>query len=425
MSRKFAVPAAMAAMALVLAGCSSQQGAESSGKLELWTHNGGNTEELAVVQAAVDEFNSTHEDTQIEITDFPQKSYNDSIVAAASSGDLPCILDLDGPIMPNWAWSGYLAPLDLPAETTDGILDSTKGIWNDQLYSVGPYDTSLAFLARKSVLEKHNIRIPDVDTPWDKAEFMDALEKLKSDPDFEYAIDMSVWDTAEWWPYAYAPMLQSFGGDLIDRDGYQTADGYLNGPEAIEFGKWFQSLFNDGYASKTPTQGGSDFVQGKVPMVYAGGWKVLEAQGVFGDDEILILPPVNLGTQPYVGGGSWQWGVSATCENQEMANEFIDLIMQDKYLVEYSNATGNFPTRASALPETENYKEGGPLAPLFEISKNYALLRPATPGYAVISSVFDKAMHDIMSGADVKAAFDQAVKDIDANIAANDGYGMK
>lgn len=34
-------------------------------------------------------------------------------------------------------------------------------------------------------------------------------------------------------------------------------------------------------------------------------------------------------------------------------------------------------------------------------------------------------MHDIMAGADPQTAFDQAVKDIDANIQANDGYGFE
>lgn len=185
---------------LALAGCSSQQGGGSDSAITLWTHNGGNPEELAVVQEAVDDFNSSHPDSQIELTAFPQASYNDSIVSAASSGDLPCILDLDGPIMPNWAWSGYLSPLQLSEETTSGLLDSTKGIYNDQLYSVGPYDTSLAFLARRSVLEEHNIRIPDADKPWTLEEFNSALEELKTDSNFDYAIDMSVWDKAEWWP---------------------------------------------------------------------------------------------------------------------------------------------------------------------------------------------------------------------------------
>ena len=28
--------------------------------------------------------------------------------------------------------------------------------------------------------------------------------------------------TGEWWPYAYSPLLQSFGGDLINRNDYKT-----------------------------------------------------------------------------------------------------------------------------------------------------------------------------------------------------------
>ena len=54
--------------------------------------------------------------------DFPQDSYNESIVAAALAGDLPDIIDMDGPVMPNWAWAGYLSPLDLPAGALGWLL---------------------------------------------------------------------------------------------------------------------------------------------------------------------------------------------------------------------------------------------------------------------------------------------------------------
>ena len=233
---------------------------------------------------------------------------------------------------------------------------------------------------------------------------------------------MSVWDTAEWWPYAYAPMLQSFGGDIIDRDTLTTADGFLNGSDAVAFGTWFRSLFADGLASQTPGTDGTDFLQGKVPMVYAGGWKVLKAQETFGADEVLILPPVDFGRGAKVGGGSWQWAVSASSKNRETATRFIEFLMQDDYLVMYSDAIGTYPSIESAIPGTENYGAGKPLEPVYEIGKAYALLRPATPGYKVISSVVDKALHDIVSGADVRKTLDQAVKDIDADIRANDGY---
>lgn len=423
--RGWLISAAATAVICALTACSSQQGLSGGDPhtLELWTHVGGNEPELSVIKAAAKEYMATS-DVTIEITEFPQRSYNESIVGAASAGDLPCLLDLDGPIMPNWAWSGYLAPLDLPAETVDTLMPSARGEWQGTLYSVGAFDTSLALLARRSALDAHHIRIPDVDHPWTRAEFDRILATLAADDKFERAIDMSVWDVGEWWSYAYSPILQSFGGDLIDRKTYLSADGTLNSPEAIAFATWFQNLFKRGYASKTPSHDGVDFTQGRVPLVYTGGWKIRQAQEAFGADEVLILPPVDFGHGPKVGGGSWQWGVSKTCSNKRAANAFIATLLQDKYMTMVSNNSGNFPARASASAATQLFRPGGALEPLFPIAEKYAMIRPPTPGYAVISSIFDKAMHDIMSGADVSATLDQAVVDIDANITANNGYGM-
>lgn len=324
--------------------------------------------------------------------------------------------------MPNWAWAGYLAPLTISAELENAIIDSAKGYWNDTLYSVGPYDTSLCFLGRKSAFEAAGIPIPTIDKPWTGKEFDDALAKLSALEEYDFAIDFSNADGAEWWPYGYAPMLQSFGGDLIDRETFATADGFLNNDKAIAWGTWFQSCFAKGYASQTPSTDGQDFLQGRVPLYYAGGWKVLQSQEAFGEDEVLILPPVDFGEGAHVGGGSWQWGVSSTSSNPEAANTFIEFLMQDEYLVKYSNAIGNFPSVESATPKTDYYGEGKPLEKIYEIGTTYALLRPATPGYKVISSIFDKAARDIVSGADVKTTLDQAVKDIDADIVSNNGY---
>ena len=291
--RSFLAVGGAAAVAATLAACSSQSGKGSgsaAGGITLWTHNGGNKEELDVVNSAVKDFNAANPDTQVTVKSFPQESYNDAIASAAVSGNLPDILDLDGPIMPNWAWAGYLSPLTISQDLQDKVIDSAKGVWNDKLYSVGPYDTSLCFLGRKSAFDQAGVAVPTIDKPWTKDEFMDALDKLSKLDGFEHAIDMSVWDTAEWWPYAYAPLLQSFGGDLIDRKTYGTAEGFLNSDKAVEWGTWFRSLFTSNYASQTPAKDGQDFLQGKVPLVYTGGWKVLKVQETFGADDGLILP---------------------------------------------------------------------------------------------------------------------------------------
>ena len=81
--------------------------------LSLWYHGAGNEVERNILSGIVDDFNASQTDWKVSIEQFPQAAYNDSVTAAALSGELPDILDVDGPIMPNWAWAGYLAPLTI------------------------------------------------------------------------------------------------------------------------------------------------------------------------------------------------------------------------------------------------------------------------------------------------------------------------
>ena len=52
------------------------------------------------------------------------------------------------------------------------------------------------------------------------------------------------------------------------------------------------------------------------------------------------------------------------------------------------------------------------------------MIRPPTPAFPVIADIFNKASADILAGADVQETLDQAAKEIDADIEANDGYGL-
>jgi len=64
------------------------------------------------------------------------------------------------------------------------------------------------------------------------------------------------------------------------------------------------------------------------------------------------------------------------------------------------------------------------LAVFFDLSQAQALIRPPTPAYLSAALTFQKALMDIADGADVINALDAAVDEIDADIAANDGYGF-
>ncbi|MFD0331422.1 hypothetical protein ACFQZC_32960 [Streptacidiphilus monticola] len=111
---------------------------------------------------------------------------------------------MDGPIMPNWAWAGYLQPLDLPSDITAKLLPTAVGSYRGKVYSAGYWDAALAIFARKSVLTKNGIRIPTVEQPWTLAEFDAAVAKLQASG-FRTPLDLGAADTGEWWPYAYSP----------------------------------------------------------------------------------------------------------------------------------------------------------------------------------------------------------------------------
>jgi multiple sugar transport system substrate-binding protein len=90
--------------------------------------------------------------------------------------------------VPNFAWSGYIQPLPISEEDieTMGVLTNDVGRYNGQIYSLGQFDVALLVYGRKSILEKHNIRIPSIEKPWTADEFMAALDTLKASGEYEY-----------------------------------------------------------------------------------------------------------------------------------------------------------------------------------------------------------------------------------------------
>jgi multiple sugar transport system substrate-binding protein len=394
-------------------------------EISLWYHGAGNDVEASLINQIIDDFNGSQSEYAVVIESFPQDSYNDSVEAAALAGNLPCILDVDGPVMPRWAWAGYMQPLTIDESSIANFLPGTKGIWNDTLYSIGLWDAAVSLYARQSTMEALGLRVPTLDNPWSKDEFMAALDAAKASGDYEYALDLGMAWKGEWFPYAFSPFLQSFGGDMIDRASYLTAEGALNGPEAVAFGDWWQGLFAGGYAPGNSQDGAdrdSGFIDGKYAFAWNGNWAAVATMDG-GVDDVMFLPAPDLGNGSTIGGGSWQFGVSATCENPEGAMAWIEHAIQDKYLAAFSDGIGLIPSTPSAAAMTENYAEGGPLEVYFSLSEEQALLRPVTPGYPVVAKVFEKALADIADGADVQDTLDAAVDEIDADIEANNRYG--
>lgn len=410
----------LAASVAILAWASAAQAQET---LSMWYHGAGNEVESKIINQIITDFNASQTDWKVELQSFPQAAYNDSVVAGALAGTLPDILDVDGPVMPNWAWSGYMQPLPIDEAVIANFLPGPKGYWDGKLYSIGLWDAAVALVTRKAYLDELGLRTPTLAEPWTQDEFMAALDAAKASGKFEYALDLGMAWTGEWYPYAFSPFLQSFGGDIVDRSTYKTAEGALNGDAALKFGEWWQGLFKNGYAQATqdPADRDGGFAAGKYAFSWNGNWAALNTLKAFPDT--MFLPAPDFGNGPKIGAASWQFGVSSSSKHPEGAAAFITFALQDKYLVEFSNGIGLIPPTKTSAAMSENYKDGGAMAVFYGLTEAQGLLRPVTPGYVVEAKVFEKALADIANGADVAATLDGAVDEINADIEKNGGYG--
>jgi multiple sugar transport system substrate-binding protein len=425
-----AVLASFTTAGLLLTGCGtvndssggSSNGSGNGGDITLWTHNAGNPQELSVVNQIVKDYNASQSKYKVVVQAFPQASYNDAVTAAATAKKLPCVLDTDAPTVPNWAYAGYLTPLDLPAELVSQNLPSTLGKYKDKLYSIGEYDAALGLFAHKDALTAAGLRVATIDKPYTAAEFDAALPKIKASGKYQIALDLGTGDnTTEWWTYGYSPFLQSFGGDLINRDGYKTAEGFINGDKAVAWGSWLQGLVKQGYTpAKSSQDPFADFVNGKSAMVWSGIWNSANLSKV---KDGVVLPPPDFGTGAKIGGGSWQWAISSSCGQKDGALDYLKFSLDKKYISQFAQKQSVIPATEAAAAITPGWEPGGAKRFFLDLSKKDAVLRPPTPGYPFLTTTFAKAAQDIVAGGDPKKILDQAASDIDQNLKSNDNYG--
>ena len=194
---KFSVIAAFAGFCLILSACSGQQvrsirgDTTCDGKIEgpsptyitAWFHTGTPAEERTLGQQ-VAAFNAAQHQVQVKLTDIPQAEYASQVRSAAATGNLPDVLDFDGPFLYNYAFSGVLKPLNscvskqLRSDLLPSILE--QGTYAGRLWGIGTIDSGLGLYVRPSVLRRIGARIPNgVSDAWTASEFTRILYRLR------------------------------------------------------------------------------------------------------------------------------------------------------------------------------------------------------------------------------------------------------
>jgi multiple sugar transport system substrate-binding protein len=390
-------------------------------EIKVWRHDTGDAE-MTASRNMVKRFNRAQDKWKVVVEAIPQGSYTESITAASLVGQLPCVMTIDQPSVPNFAWAGNIRSLDdlLPATVVQPLLPGGRGTYDGRLYSVGQFDVVLALFARRSALAAQGIRVATIERPYTAAELHDILLRVKQSGRYRYPIDLNGKAKGEWVSYGFSPWFQSAGADLIDRSDYRRVDGVLNSVAALGVARYYAHLFKDKLAERNPADE-KGFEQGRSLFQYTGSWKARDYAERFGKD-LAVMPPPDFGHGPRAGAASWQWAISRSCPYPHGAAAFLAHVVSPREMAEVSRLTGLVPVSAAAAALTEHYRPGGDWRIYFDFAARYALPRPATPAYPAISAAFEKAMADLRAGKEVAEAMDEAVEAIEHDIARNNGY---
>jgi multiple sugar transport system substrate-binding protein len=405
-----------------------------------------------VYQETVDAFNAgpgAEMGVTVELEYIPETEYERSIVAQGASGDLPDMLGMDGPFLYNFAWNGFLRPIDscISDEQKAGFLGSViqQGTYEDQLFSLGSIDSGLGLWAHKSMLDEVGARIPaGPDDAWTVDEFTQLLTDLQAaGKGANGPLDIKwFYGAGEWRPYGFAPMIQSAGGDIIDRSTMASVDGFFNGPEAVGAWTTFQGWVNDGLIDIV-AEDDSNFTVGpdgeantgdETPLSWVGHWMYPLYSENLGDD-LMLLPLPDFGNGSKTGMGSWNWAVTTGADGVAASGDeidmdavwaFFDWLISPTEIDRIAQEEGAIPSTLEGLAASPLHQEGGPMAMYItnlgnahsdtSLVQSGAVPRPATPAYGAIRNAFSSSMADIIAGADVQSTLDAAARMVDQEI---------
>lgn len=429
--RKPALYGAGAALLLLVAGCGGVDDADPlPGTVQVWAHR-GQPAEVKALQDVVDRINTGTSGVVIDLDLIPEDSYA-ATLAATPAGALPDVVEVDGPNIASLVYDQKLVPLDdlVAPATLANSLDAVKaqGTIHGQIYGLGQFESGGMMWCDRRKLADVGVQPPrTLRDAWTAQRFGRVLRRLSSaDPDGK-VLDIQVNNPnfgRELGTFTTSPIVYSAGGALV-RNG--RAEGALNSPQAVEalttFASW--KRFVD------PDKRGDSFVTGRVACSWVGHWAGADYREALGDDLVLLpLPDFGLGTKS--GHGSYAWGITANSTRGRAAGLFIDALLSDRAVLDMTAANGSVPGTRSAILQSEYYRPGSRLSLFADVLDQacaeqvgvgcYAVTRPVTAGYPVISAAYSRALKAIYGGADPQTELTRAARAIDEDFAEHGGY---
>ncbi|MBO9128678.1 extracellular solute-binding protein [Bacillus sp. 165] len=307
---------------------------------------------------------------------------------------------------------GLLAEVKVDDSVLDKFTDSSVAAerFDGKLYGLPKATETPVFIYNKKLMPK-------------APETMDELYTFSKDftKNGNYGF-LALWDN---FYFAHGPIAGMGGYVFGEKDGMLNPDDIgLNNDGAVKGAEYIQKWYKEGLFPKgiIGENGGSAmdglFNEGKAAAVMNGPWAFDGIQKAGIDFGVAPMPTLPNGEHVKTFMGVKGWHVSSFSKNQELATKFIDWITNEENAKVRFEKTQEIPPVKSLIEDPIIADNEG--AKAVAIQSQYAVPMPNIPEMGEVWTPAASALQLIATGKqDVKAALDEAVKQIKTNIETN------
>ncbi|HET7580122.1 MAG TPA: extracellular solute-binding protein [Bacillales bacterium] len=398
---------------------SAQSGTEAKQiKITFWNaYSATDGEKKTIVHKVIPAFEKANPNIKVQNVTLPYDKMKSKLLTSVAGGELPDVARLD------IIWVAQLAKLGslVPENDLSGFSDLSKkvfkgplstSLYNGKYYGL-PLDTNTKVLfSNTKLLAKHGISQP----PKTMDEFIADIKKITSGSGKNKVYGYILPGTSPW---QLVPWISSFGGSILSPDG-KKAEGYLNGPKSVKAVSTLVNLFKQGYITGLLPGANGDIDglgNGQYGMVDEGPWDVPVMAKTYPDVKYKLSPfPAGPGGSKEVVGGEDISVFKTDDAHQKAAWKFEKFMMQPK-VQGWMQSVGQMSTLKD-LPASAS--KGADYFKVFREQLKTSVARPVTPQFDEVKKAIENAVASAAQGKmSVKAALDQAAKQIDAVLQQN------
>jgi multiple sugar transport system substrate-binding protein len=385
-------------------GLSASSSPSSGSKVTIteWDYYSGGAN--AAINAYNTQFMAAHPNITVKRTTVPYANLITKILQDASAGDMPNLMLIDNPDVPEVAATGQLVPLNnMPGFTDSGYTSGATAECTYQgkqyCYPIGANTVGLFY--NKAMFAAAHLTPP---ATW--AQLQADAQALTTASHYGIAFDATNDEQSTW---QLEPFFWSNGGSLTD----------VGTPAVQQALQLWVNMVKDGSASKSVLTWGQDpdltqqFLHSKAAMIIDGPWifPELNAAGWKYNQQYGIVPiPVRQAGQTVVtplGGETIDVGAGGSSAQQQAAWEWIEGLQQPATMEQVASMMYYLPTKTAVI---QQYLQGGPQ--YTEFAKEIETARPRTTEYGAnypkVSEAIWTAIQAAITGTSVGSALQTA-----------------